>query len=99
MQLVKAIGYILVLMPFLSHAETQVCESCPVSSITEAVAQAQPHDTLVVQKGTYYENDILVDKPLTIIGIDFPVIDGKEQGEIFTIVSDSVPWTVCLSLM
>jgi len=51
---------------------------------------SKANDTIVLKKGTYKEYDILVDKPLTIIGEDYPVIDGGFQGEIFTIVSDYV---------
>ena len=74
-----------------SNAESiSVCNSCKINSLKKAIAIAKAHDTIKLQNGTYNEFNILVDKPLTIIGIDYPVIDGNEQGEIMTIVSDSV---------
>ncbi|KAA3650204.1 MAG: nitrous oxide reductase family maturation protein NosD [Bacteroidetes bacterium] len=68
----------------------EVCKSCKVSSIHEAVKAAKSGDTLWVKKGTYHEYNILIDKPLTLIGIEFPTIDGQDQGEIIRVVSDSV---------
>lgn len=67
-----------------------VCHNCTNKSLTEAIASAKDFDTIIVKKGTYKEHDILVDKPLTIIGENYPVIDGELKGEIITIVSDSV---------
>ncbi|WP_084696434.1 nitrous oxide reductase family maturation protein NosD [Maribacter thermophilus] len=67
-----------------------VCETCELKSITEAIKTASDHDTLVIKKATYKEYNILVDKPLTIIGENYPVIDGEDKGEIIRIVSDNV---------
>ncbi|MDO6517348.1 nitrous oxide reductase family maturation protein NosD [Zobellia uliginosa] len=67
-----------------------VCESCVVKSISDAVALAIDFDTLLVKKGTYKEYNILIDKPLTLIGENYPIIDGEDQGEIIRIVSDNV---------
>lgn len=76
---------------FFGHAQTiEVCSTCPISSIKEAIKIAQPNDTIIVKKGTYKEHDIVIDKPLTIIGKDHPVIDGDLKGEIITITSDYV---------
>ncbi|MBD99145.1 MAG: nitrous oxide reductase [Verrucomicrobia bacterium] len=69
---------------------TGVCEKCPIKSIQEAIDQASAGDTIFIQKGIYKESNILVDKPLVIIGEDFPTIDGEDRGEIIRIVSDSV---------
>lgn len=51
---------------------------------------ALAHDTLQIRKGHYKEYNLIVDKPMTIIGLDYPIIDGEDRGEILTIVSDSV---------
>ncbi|RDY60625.1 nitrous oxide reductase family maturation protein NosD [Flagellimonas nanhaiensis] len=81
----------LVLGSWLSHGNTiEVCPSCPVSSVKQGVSLASPYDTLLIKKGTYKEFDIRVDKPLTLLGEGYPVIDGEDQGEIITIVSDDV---------
>jgi nitrous oxidase accessory protein len=67
-----------------------ICGTCQVKSIQEGIALAKNQDTLLVQKGLYQEFNIIIDKPLTLMGEDYPVVDGQEMGEIFRIVSDSV---------
>ncbi|OBX25600.1 nitrous oxidase accessory protein [Gelidibacter algens] len=80
-----------ILMMDLALAQTlEVCKTCPISSIKAALAKAKDFDTIVVKKGTYREHNVVVDKPLTIIGKNYPVIDGENKGEIITIVSDNV---------
>jgi nitrous oxidase accessory protein len=68
----------------------EVCDSCEVKSIIKGVALAADYDTLLIKKGTYKEFNILIDKPLTLLGVNYPVIDGEERGEIIRIVSDNV---------
>lgn len=67
-----------------------VCETCDIKSLSSAITKAKPHDKIIVQKGTYFENDIIIDKPLQIIGKDNPVIDGLKKSYIFIVKSDSV---------
>ncbi len=68
----------------------EVCANCEVKTIKDGIAIAADYDTLLIKKGTYKEFNIIVDKPLTLLGQGFPVIDGEEQGEIIRIVSDNV---------
>ncbi len=83
-------GLILTLPLLTVAGRINVCSSCPVSSITDAIAIALPHDTITISNGIYNEGNIVVDKPLVFIGIDFPQIDGNGEFEIFTIIADSV---------
>jgi len=88
----KSLVYFLVMiMTFTSYAQNfEVCSTCSITSIKKAIAQASAFDTITVKKGTYKEHDIIINKPLTIIGKNHPVIDGELKGEIITIISDSV---------
>ncbi len=67
-----------------------VCGSCEVKAIKEGIAVAADFDTLLIKKGTYREYNIQITKPLTIIGENYPVINGEDKGEIITIVSNNV---------
>jgi len=67
-----------------------VCPNCEIKTIKEAIEQAEPFDTIRVQKDVYKEHEIIIDKPLTLIGIDYPTIDGEHLGEIIQVQSDSV---------
>ncbi|RFN60259.1 nitrous oxide reductase family maturation protein NosD [Marixanthomonas ophiurae] len=68
----------------------EVCTSCEISTISQAVEKAQPLDTIIIKKDIYKEYNIGITKPLTIIGEGNPVIDGDNKGEIITIESDNV---------
>ena len=86
-----------ILLLFFLYLETgvyatqiTVCKTCAVTTIKEGIALVREYDTVLVQKGTYKEYNLIIDKPLTLIGKDYPVIDGEKKGEIITIVSDDV---------
>ncbi len=68
----------------------EICASCAVKTIKAGIAIAAEYDTLLIKQGTYKEVNILVNKPLTLKGENFPVIDGEDQGEIIRVESDNV---------
>ncbi|SFG46889.1 nitrous oxide reductase family maturation protein NosD [Pontibacter chinhatensis] len=68
----------------------KVCPTCPYTSVKEAVAAAKPGETVLVEGGTYQEHGIEINKPLTLLGRNNPVIDGNFKGQILTITSDNV---------
>ncbi len=54
-------------------------------TIQAAVDAANPGDDIVVQKGTYKEN-IVIDKSIDLIGVDWPTLDGgSKEGNVNTI--------------
>ncbi len=61
-----------------------------LNSIQKAISLAKPHDEIIIKEGYYSEGNILIDKPLHITGINFPIIDGNNKVEIITVISDSV---------
>jgi nitrous oxidase accessory protein len=62
----------------------------PVRSIRAALALVQRGGTITVQPGTYRDTTIVVDKPVTIIGEKYPVLDGESKRQIMTVTADSV---------
>ena len=89
--MLKKLIFLIICFPLLGKAQSlQVCPQCPISTIAQAVAIAKKGDTIVVQKGTYPENNILLNKPLTLIGKDRPVINGQFKGSILKIQADSI---------
>ncbi len=68
-----------------------VCQNCPLKTIKGAIKLASPGDTVLVDGGHYNEGNILINKPLTVLGINNPLIDGESKNiEIITITADSV---------
>ncbi len=68
----------------------EVCDNCEYKSIKEAISKAKPHDIILIKKGVYKEYNIIIDKPLTLLGENYPIIDGENKGEIISIHADSV---------
>ncbi len=59
-------------------------------SIQAAVNAASKGDVIRVMPGTYREKGILINKPLVLQGIDYPVLDGEKKYEVLTITADHV---------
>jgi nitrous oxidase accessory protein len=86
-------GSVILAIPFssaLSQSTIVVSPAGPVRSLTQAVALARPHDTIIVKSGVYREPTIVVDKPVNIRGAGLPVLDGSHAGQIMTVTADSV---------
>jgi nitrous oxidase accessory protein len=62
----------------------------PGQSIQEAVDRASAGDSLLISKGTYQEFGIVIRKPLTIIGENYPVIDANFQGNILLVATKNL---------
>ncbi|MBN8678847.1 MAG: nitrous oxide reductase family maturation protein NosD [Chitinophagales bacterium] len=60
------------------------------SNIHQALEQAQPGDTVWIHEGFYTEGNIAINKPIALIGIGFPVLDGQHNCEIITINASDV---------
>jgi nitrous oxidase accessory protein len=83
--------YIVILLSFYTNASTiDVCSSCDIKSIKEAVFLAKNGDTILVKKGVYKESSIiLINKELHLIGEGNPIVDGDHKETIFKIHSDN----------
>ena len=66
-----------------------VCDNCNFTNVSNAISNANTHDTIIVSKGLYKEHDIIIDKPLTLIGEE-AIIDADFKGGCFNVIADSV---------
>ena len=74
----------------LTFAEKIVISPGEDFVLQKTINRAKPYDTLFVQSGKYIEYDIEINKPLVLIGENYPIIDGILKSEIIIIKSDSV---------
>ncbi len=81
----------ILLIPFFAQAkQIDVCTSCDISTIKQAVAEADTGDVIILQSGVYTEAGIILNKPISLIGKENVIIDGDNQGEILGIHADHV---------
>ncbi len=62
-------------------------------TIASAVSASVAGDTVYVAGGTYREQRLKIDKALTLIGKNFPVIDGENKYENVSVLADHVVFT------
>lgn len=58
--------------------------------ITTAISTANTGDTIIVAGGFYSEGNIIIDKPICLVGIDYPVIDGNKKTEVLSVKTSNV---------
>lgn len=59
-------------------------------SVSEAIASAANGDTVWVESGIYREKNIIISKSITLLGNNYPVLDGEHKYEIISIRADGV---------
>ncbi|MDD2881129.1 MAG: nitrous oxide reductase family maturation protein NosD [Rhodoferax sp.] len=69
------------------HAATVLVQ--PGQDLQTAIASAAPGDVIEVQRGHYRAN-LLIDKPLTLRGLDRPTIDGGLTGDTIRVTAPDV---------
>lgn len=86
--------FILILFLFslsISQAKTIIAgKNQKINSLTKAIEYAEAGDSIILTSGKYFEKNIVINKALTIIGKNFPVIDGEKKYEIISIKSENV---------
>jgi nitrous oxidase accessory protein len=87
---IKLFLIILFLSQVIHARDITVSANNSISSVKQAINSSNPGDRIVIKKGFYYESGIVINKPVAIIGEEFPEIDGQNQEEIFTVLSDGV---------
>jgi len=88
-------GFLIILLfPMLSVANTiRVKKGSQYNSIQKAINSAAEYDTIIVSAGNYFEKNIIINKPLTLTGENFPVLDGESKFEIVSIKSANVTFS------
>ena len=85
--------YLLLVIFSLKLYSEDIFVSKNQKTIKEAILQAKNGDKIIISSGVYFENEIIVDKKIDFVGINYPVIDGQNRKEIFLVLHDSVSFT------
>jgi len=87
----KLIILLLILLGENVWANTIIVEpNNPQKTIKRAFEQAQNGDTIIIKSGVYREGSLYLNKAVTIIGEDYPEIDGENQYENLLIEHNDV---------
>jgi nitrous oxidase accessory protein len=74
----------------ISASQVHVGANQPYLTIRAALEKAQPSDTIFVHEGIYAEGNLAIEKSLTLIGLNYPVLDGQHNCEIITVTASNV---------
>lgn len=67
-----------------------VATNSSLKSIKSAIELAAKGDTIRIMKGIYKEGNLVIQKSIVVIGIGYPVLDGENKYEIFTVAANDV---------
>jgi len=81
------LSVVLLAVRSLTAATLVVGHGGDYSSVRDAIAGATAGDTIRVESGTY-PGSLVLDKPLTLMGVGKPVIHGDERGSVITVLAD-----------
>ncbi|GHN02662.1 hypothetical protein WSM22_41510 [Cytophagales bacterium WSM2-2] len=83
--------FVFALSLFPAKARTLVVDQRKsLKSIQSAIVLATKGDTIRVMPGLYREGNFIVKKSIVFIGINYPVLDGENKYEIFTVAANDV---------
>lgn len=85
MKKVIAIFLLSLICNFLKANKFEVGKNRPFKSIKNALNKIQIGDTIFVYEGIYKEGNIILDKTVNLIGVNFPILDGENKYEILSI--------------
>ncbi|MBK7296207.1 MAG: hypothetical protein IPI91_05875 [Flavobacteriales bacterium] len=85
-----ALGVVLFLSGLSAKATIITVSPESVRTITEAILLSLDCDTIQVSSGTYKEGTISINRPIVLIGLDWPVIDGEEKGDVLIVTASHV---------
>ncbi len=69
-----------------------VSPSGPYTTITSALSDAQSGDVIEVRRGAY-PGPLVVDKSVSLVGVDWPVIDAGGQGTVVTLAAPDITFS------
>lgn len=87
---IKNLNYCLIALFLFSfgYAEAgiiKVGKNQKIKSIRQGIELAADYDTIMVDPGTYREGNLVINKPISLHGIDYPILDGEKKYEVVTV--------------
>ncbi|MEO0084741.1 MAG: NosD domain-containing protein, partial [candidate division WOR-3 bacterium] len=83
----------LILSSFISLYAKDELIVYPNQNLGSVVENLKEGSTLIIKAGTYKVDNIKITKSISIIGENFPIIEGNNKDEVFTITANNVTIT------
>lgn len=90
MKITLTIALILFCTSIVSAGTIRVGKKEAITSIRTALNSARPGDSILVYAGIYTETPLIINKPVYLLGIGFPVLDGQQKNQVVTIRASNV---------
>jgi nitrous oxidase accessory protein len=69
--------------------QIEVCNNCTIKTIKQAIEIVEDGDEIYLKKGVYKENNIIINKSISLIGELGAIIDGENSGGIIIFEADN----------
>ena len=89
MNYIITIIVLLIQLP-VAAAYIEVGKSKSFTSIKPAIEAAKDGDVIIITAGSYSEGELVISKRLTIRGVGFPVLNGRNSAQIIRVMADGV---------
>ena len=74
----------------IAQQRDTVVVSMTGTNLNDAIASVKPGGVIVVMPGRYRAHEVNINRPVSIIGQGYPILDGEGNGEILRVTSDDV---------
>src|SRR4051812_32262906 len=81
---------ILCMITCMAFSTTWKVDKKSALSIQQVIDKCLEGDTVQVMPGVYFEKNLIIQKPIVLKGIDYPVLDGEGKYQIISIKSSNV---------
>ncbi len=81
-------AFLILLFYFSVNASARVItvkHGTEINTLQKALVLAQNGDIIKVTKSTYFIEDLIINKSVSIIGLDYPILDGQKKGNIIVV--------------
>lgn len=84
--------FIACILAFLAPctSDARIVSITPSANLQTIINNAADGDTIRVAKGFYNQSNIIVRRPVAIIGEGYPVFDGESKNQVFIVIANNV---------
>jgi nitrous oxidase accessory protein len=92
MGIMKVILYIVLICIFCEYSASRIIniQNLDKVDLKKVIENSNPYDSIVINTGKFRGESITIDKALSIIGTNYPIIEGLGKDHIFKFKSDSI---------